>query len=76
LDLAKAELLLDQFRETATIRKWPLQAAAIICNHFHLIVTVADDPDPEKILADFKAYGSRRLNQRYGKPPSQNLVDD
>jgi REP element-mobilizing transposase RayT len=71
LDLAQSELLLGQFRETATIRKWPLQAAAIMCNHFHLIVTVADDPDPQKILSDFKAYGSRKLNERFGKPASE-----
>jgi REP element-mobilizing transposase RayT len=70
LDLAKSELLLDQFRETTTIRKWPLQAAAIMCNHCHLIVTVADDPDPQKILSDFKAYGSRKLNEQFGKPAS------
>ena len=32
---------------------------------------MADDPDPGKILADFKAYASRVLNRRYGKPPSE-----
>ncbi len=31
--------------------------------HLHLIVGVPGDPDPDKILGDFKAYGSRCLNQ-------------
>jgi REP element-mobilizing transposase RayT len=40
-------------------------------NHFHIVVQVADDPSPQKILADFKAYASRVLNRRYGRPPSE-----
>jgi hypothetical protein len=30
-----------------------------------------DDPAPQKILGNFKAYGSRALNHRFGKPPSE-----
>jgi hypothetical protein len=40
-------------------------------NHFHLVVQLADDPEPRKVLADFKASGSRVLNRRYGKPASE-----
>ena len=40
-------------------------------NHFHLVVGVIDDPAPKKILADLKAYGSRRLNCEFGTPPSE-----
>ena len=69
-DKPKCELLLDQFQETASVRKWSLQAVAIMSNHFHIVVAVVDDPDPHKILSDFKAYGSRRLNTHFGKPPS------
>jgi hypothetical protein len=29
---------------------------------------VTGDPDPEKIEGDFKCYGSRALNRRWGKP--------
>jgi REP element-mobilizing transposase RayT len=71
LDRAKAEVLLGQFRETAAFRGWGLRAAAIMFNHFHLVVQVPDDPDPRKVLADFKAYGTRALNRAYGKPPSE-----
>ena len=70
LDKAKAELVLGQFQETAAYRGWTLHAVAIMANHFHMVVSVGGDPEPRKILADFKAYGSRSLNCRYGKPPS------
>ncbi|QDU23708.1 transposase [Urbifossiella limnaea] len=71
LDLTHAEVLLAQFQETAAYRQWVLHAVAIMVNHFHVVVQVPDDPDPRKILADFKAYGTRALNRRYGTPPSE-----
>jgi REP element-mobilizing transposase RayT len=71
LDLEKAETLLPQFQETAAYRHWTLRAIAIMKNHFHIVVQVADDPDPTRILADFKAYGSPTLNRKYGRPPSE-----
>ncbi len=69
-DREKAEVVLAQFRETAGYRGRVLRAVSIMYNHCHLIVQVADDPDPARMLADFKAYGSRALNRRFGKPPS------
>jgi REP element-mobilizing transposase RayT len=71
LDRAKAEVLLGQFQETARYRSWTLQAVAIMRNHFHILVHVADDPAPRKVLADFKAYGTRALNGAFGKPPAE-----
>lgn len=59
-----------QFQETAAYRGWTLRAVAIMANHFHLVVQVQGDPEPRKMLIDFKAYGSRVLNRRYGKPAS------
>lgn len=70
LDVRKAEILLAQFQETAAYRGRVLRAVSIMFNHCHLVVQVADDPDPGRMLADFKAYGSRALNRRFGKPPS------
>src|SRR5262249_46249699 len=61
-DLAKAEIVLSQFQETATYRERTLHAISIMANHLHFIVEVVDDPDPTRMLADFKAYGSRALN--------------
>jgi REP element-mobilizing transposase RayT len=65
-----AEELLRQFAETARRRGWRLRAVAVMSNHVHIVVGVPGDPDPERILADFKSYGSRSLNRRWGKRPS------
>jgi REP element-mobilizing transposase RayT len=70
ITLAQAEALLDQFQETARHRGWELRAVAIPRNHVHLVVGVPGDPDPTKMLGDFKAYGSRRLNRGWGNPAS------
>ena len=65
-----ANLLLVQFHETCEIRKWLLTAAAIMANHVHVVLGVPGDPDPETLMRDLKAYGSRRLNRSFGKPKS------
>ena len=70
LDSARAASLLVQFRETASFRKWTLRAVAIMSNHFHIVVGVPGDPDPAKILGDFKSWGTRRLNAEFGVPAS------
>jgi REP element-mobilizing transposase RayT len=62
------EILIRQFRETAAFRKWKILAAAVMANHIHLVVETPDDADPTKVLGDFKAYGSRALTARFGKP--------
>jgi REP element-mobilizing transposase RayT len=71
LNLAQANCVLKQFRETAAHRSWIPLAAAIMHYHFHLVVQVPGDPSPDKILVEFKAYASRRLNQLYGRPKSE-----
>ncbi len=70
LTLLQAKALLVQFQETANYRGRTLHAVSIMQNHFHIIVTVPGDPNPDRVLADFKAYGSRVLNRSYGKPAS------
>jgi len=70
LVLAQAERLLAQFQETAVYRQWTLHAVAIMANHFHLVIEVPGDPDPRKVLADLKAYGTRALSREFGKPAS------
>jgi len=71
LDRERAEVACAQFRETAAYRKWELLAVAIMYNHFHLVVEVPGDPPPHKVLADFKAYGTRALSRAFGAPPSE-----
>jgi REP element-mobilizing transposase RayT len=66
----QGKALLAQFQETATIRHWLLIAVAIMRNHAHVEVGVPGDPDPEVLLRDFKAYGSRALNKRWPRPAS------
>jgi hypothetical protein len=63
-------VLLNQFHETAQYRGWRVLAVAVMTNRFHLVVGVPGDPNPTKVLGDFKAYGSRALNARWGKPAS------
>ena len=67
LDLAQAEALAGQLRETAAHRGWRLLALAVMANHVHVLVGVPGDPDPEKLLADFKAWRTRRLNGGWGR---------
>ncbi|MBI5760301.1 MAG: transposase [Planctomycetales bacterium] len=63
LNIDQAEVLLPQFQETTQHRRWLLAALAIMQTHLHLVVGVTGDPDPDKILGDLKAYGSRSLNR-------------
>lgn len=70
LDLPHAEALLAQFHETAGCRRWALDAVAIIPNHVHIVFGVTGDPDPSKMLHDWKSYASRALNRTFGPPPA------
>jgi REP element-mobilizing transposase RayT len=70
LNRDQAQVLLAQFQETAKYRGWQLLAVAIMFNHVHVVVGVPGDPDPTKLLGDFKSYGSRALTARWGKPAS------
>jgi REP element-mobilizing transposase RayT len=70
INLEQAQALLTQFQETAGHRGWKLCAVAIMANHVHIVVQVEGKVDPTKVLGDFKAYGSRALNRRWGKPKS------
>jgi REP element-mobilizing transposase RayT len=76
LNLEMAEVLFAQFVETAEYRFRPLVAVAIMANHFHMLVHAPDDPDPKRLLADFKSYGSRALTRRFGAPESETWWTD
>ncbi len=70
LTLEQAKILIEQFRETATFRNWLLVGVAVMANHFHALLEIADAENPENVLRDLKSYGSRKLNERFGKPES------
>jgi REP element-mobilizing transposase RayT len=67
LDLAQAEALAEQMQETADHRGWRLLALAVMANHIHVVLGVPGDPDSEKLLGDLKAWGTRRLNDGWGR---------
>jgi REP element-mobilizing transposase RayT len=71
LSRTHAEALLEQFQETAKFRGWEIRAVAIMYNHFHIVVGVMDDPEPGKILGDFKSWGTRKLSAKFGAPASK-----
>lgn len=70
LEQEHAELLVAQFRETCQFRNWRLLAAAVMWNHFHLVIELGF-ARADKALSDLKAYGSRVLNHRFGVPASR-----
>jgi hypothetical protein len=65
----QAEIVVEQFRQTAAYRGWSLLAVAVVANHVHLVVGVPGDPDPAKLLHDFKSYASRAL-KAHGHVPA------
>jgi REP element-mobilizing transposase RayT len=64
----QAQELAEQLHETAAFRRWTLLAFAIVPNHVHLVVGVVGDPEPTKLLNDFKSYATRRLNSGWTTP--------
>ena len=70
LTVEQGKVLLDQFQESAAYRTWRLLAAAIMANHFHVVIASELDTDPDKMLQTLKSYGSRCLSERFGKPRS------
>ena len=74
LDQPQADAVAEQFRETARYRGWLILAGAVMPNHIHLVVGVPGDPSPDKLLGDFKAWGTRRLNSGWGRTAKRHLV--
>jgi REP element-mobilizing transposase RayT len=52
-------------RAHCTFRGWQLHAINPRSNHVHVVVTA--DAAPEEVMNQFKAWCSRRLNERWGK---------
>ena len=65
---AQASIVAEQVRETARFRGWLVHAGAIMRNHNHLVVGVDGDPEPSKLLHDFKSYSTRALNRAGHRP--------
>jgi REP element-mobilizing transposase RayT len=76
LDFKKAQVLAEQFLETARFRARTIQALAVMHNHWHIVVEVPGDPNPSKLLGDFKAWGTHRQTREFGEPPSRTWWTD
>ncbi len=63
----QAQLVCKQFVETAEVRGWRLLAAAVMANHFHIVVGADARIDSTKLLGDFKAWASRALSRHSGE---------
>lgn len=53
-------VVMEALREVCLYRGWILLAAHVRSNHVHVVVEA--DVGPERVMNDFKAYASRRLN--------------
>jgi len=56
----EAFIVLDAIQEVCLCRGWGLTAAHIRSTHAHAVVDTA--ASPQRVIGDFKAYASRRLN--------------
>jgi hypothetical protein len=65
LDARCRLILLDAIRQVCLYRGWVLFAAHVRTSHVHAVVDA--EVKPERVMNDFKAYGSRNLT-RAGDP--------
>ena len=56
----EAFIVLEAIQEVCRYRGWGLTAAHILSTHAHAVVDTA--ASPHRVIGDFKAYASRRLN--------------
>ena len=61
LDQIRRDAVLEAVQEVCAHRGWCLLAAHVRTTHVHTVV-VAEAP-PERVMREFKAYASRRLNR-------------
>ncbi len=66
LDAEQRALVETTVRAHCNVRGWSLHAVNVRSNHVHVVVT-APETDPKKAMDQFKAWCSRRLNERMGK---------
>jgi REP element-mobilizing transposase RayT len=61
LDQIRRDAVLAAIQEVCGHRGWSLLAAHVRSNHVHAVVQA--EIAPERVMCDFKAYASRRLNR-------------
>ncbi len=70
LDDGRRAIVLKTLLEVAAHRKWQMLAAHVRSNHLHIVVRTAEKP--EKVMADFKAWASRRLREAFGEDAARD----
>jgi REP element-mobilizing transposase RayT len=65
LDAERRGIVLRTIVEVAKHRGWTLWAVHVRSNHVHIVVSAA--ARPENVMADFKAWASRRLREAFGE---------
>jgi REP element-mobilizing transposase RayT len=63
LDAPRRQIMLHALWEIARRKRWTLHAAHVRPSHVHIVVTA--DGSPERVMNDFKAAASRRLNKAF-----------
>ena len=61
LDQVRRDAVWEAMQEVCAHRGWSLLAAHVRSNQVHTVVEA--EVAPERIMSDFKAYASRRLNR-------------
>ncbi|MFL5339324.1 MAG: transposase [Gemmataceae bacterium] len=69
LDTVRRSIVLRTIKEVAAHRKWRLWAVHVRSNHVHMVITA--DCRPEKVMADLKAWCSRRLREACNESPDR-----
>ena len=59
-----AQTVLETMREVCAARNWTLVAAHVRCTHVHCVIDGLTQPN--RAIADLKAYASRALNRADG----------
>jgi len=54
----------NAIRDVALHRGWTILALCALSNHVHVVVATGENTKPEKVLIDFKAWGTRRLREQ------------
>ena len=62
MDQIRRDAVLEAIQEVCGHRGWTLLAAHVRSNHVHTVVEA--EAEPERVMKDFKADASRRLNRK------------
>ena len=71
LDERQKGIVLQTIQEVADHRRWTLHAQKVFTNHVHILLSAT--ATKEKVLADLKAWSTRRLRERGSVEQTQEV---